>query len=119
MIKKYSLLKSFGYAFDGLKTAFESEANFRIQTIMATMVILLSIILKFSYIETIILIMTIGLVLILELINTTIEILAGNEITAQAKKIKDISAGAVVLGAIMSIIIGLLLFIPKIWKFLL
>lgn len=116
MIKKHSLLKSFGYAFEGLGTAFKNEANFRIQLVIAAIALLFSILLRFPIPEIITLIIIIGLVLILELINTAIEILAGSKITPEAKIIKDISAGAVVMAAIMSVIIGLLLFIPKIWK---
>ncbi|MBU4351226.1 diacylglycerol kinase family protein [Candidatus Parcubacteria bacterium] len=116
MIKKHSLLKSFGYAFEGLKTAFKNEANFRIQLAIAVIVLSLSVFLKFSALEMIILITVAGLILILELINTAIEILAGEEITPKAKTIKDISAAAVVIAVILSVIVGLLLFIPKIWE---
>jgi len=117
MNRKHSLLKSFGYAFEGLKAAFKNEANFRIQLAIAMITLLLSVLLRFSALETIALIIVIGLVLILELINTTIEILAGKEITPEAKIIKDVSAGAVVIAAILAVMIGLLLFIPKIWTF--
>ncbi len=116
MLKKYSLLKSFGYAFEGLKTAFKNEANFRIQLVIATIILSLSVLLKFSALEMTILITVIGLVLILELINTTIEILGGEKITPEIKIVKDISSGAVLLAAILSVVVGLMLFTPKIWE---
>lgn len=116
MNKKHSLIKSFGYAFEGLGTAFKNESNFRIQLAIAAVALFFSILLRFSIPEMIALIIIIGLVLILELINTTIEILAGKEITPEAKIIKDVSAGAVVLAVIVAVIVGLLLFIPKIWE---
>ena len=79
--------------------------------------IILGIVLKISNIEWIAIIMVIGLVFSIEIINSAIENLADfvspnyNEII---KKVKDLSAAAVLISALVSLIIGIIIFIPKI-----
>lgn len=110
-------LKSFKHAFDGLKDAIKSEPNLRFHFLMALLVLVAAYILKFDLKEFTILVITISYVISLELINTLIEKIVdlhSKEISEAARVIKDISAGVVLLGAISSIIIGALLFLPKI-----
>jgi len=114
MVKKHSLWKSFGYAFEGLATAFKTEANFRIQVAIGLTALVFSVLLGFSWLETVVLLTVIALVLVFELVNTIIELLAGEEISLKAKTIKDVSAAAVVLVAFLSLIVGAFLFFPKI-----
>ena len=119
MSKKYSLSKSFACAFEGLAIAFKNEPNFRIQAVIAILSLFLAIALKFSWLEMSILILTAGTVLILELINTALEALVdlvSEEIKPKAKIAKDISAAAVLLSAILSVVIGIFLFLPKLFK---
>jgi diacylglycerol kinase len=119
MSKKHSLSKSFAYAFEGLAAAFKNEPNFRIQAIIAILSLFLAIILRFSPTEMSILILTIGFVLVLELINTTLEALVdlvSPEIKDKAKLAKDISAAAVLLSTILSVVVGVFLFLPKLFK---
>ena len=81
-------------------------------------VIIMGIILKISTTEWCICIILFGLVISLELLNTAIETvvdIAMPEINEKAKKAKDISAGAVLIVAIGAAIIGLMIFIPKIF----
>jgi len=114
----HPLTESFGYAFEGLKTALKNEPNFRIHVASAIVVIVFGFILKFSPWEFAILILTIGFVLILELINTTLEALVNlvsPEIQRQAKIAKDVSAASVLVSAILALVVGLFLFIPKIF----
>jgi diacylglycerol kinase len=101
----------------GLKRALTEEPNFRIHVILGTVASLLALILRFSPLEWLILVVTIFFVLVLELINTTLENivdLVSPEIQAEAKVAKDVSASAVFLSAVFSIIVGLALFLPKI-----
>jgi diacylglycerol kinase (ATP) len=119
MSKKHSLLKSFRYAFQGLGTAFKQEPNFRTQTIIALIILILAITLRFSLIEMVLLILVTGLVLILELVNTSLEALVDlitEEIKPEAKTAKDVCAGAVLLAAVLAVAIGSFLFLPKIFK---
>ena len=117
MSLKHPIIKSFPFAIEGIKAALKNEPNFRIHTIIAILALALGIYLKLTPIEFSILILTISFVIILELINTTLEALVdlvSPDIVPQAKIAKDVAAGAVLVSAIISVIIGVLLFIPKI-----
>lgn len=117
MSLKHPVLKSFPYAISGLKTALKNEPNFRVHISFAFVAIVMAIILKLSSIETAILILTIAFVIILELINTMLEALVdlvSPEIKEHAKIAKDVSAAAVLVSAIVSLIVGSLLFLPKV-----
>ncbi|MFZ5932862.1 MAG: diacylglycerol kinase [Patescibacteria group bacterium] len=118
MSKERPFLSSFVYAFSGLKTALKNEPNIRIHLALALIAALLAFWLKFSPIEWIILALTIFLVLILELINTSLESLVNivsPEVKEEAKIAKDVSAAAVLISALLSIVIGAFLFLPKIF----
>lgn len=115
---RHSTVKSFSFAFEGIKTALKNEPNFRIHLIIAFTAIVLGVILQFNTLEFAVLILTIGLVLLLELINTSLESLVdivSPEIQKQAKIAKDVSAAAVFLSALLSLIIAAFLFLPKIF----
>ena len=118
--KKYSLKKlfhSFGYAFKGIITVYKTEQNIMIHTIVAILVIALGIYFKVSSLEACILIIVIGLVIAFEIINTAIEYtidMAMPNIHPLAKMAKDASSGAVLIMAITSIIVGLIIFLPRI-----
>lgn len=110
-------LKSFYYAFSGLKHVIISQANFRFHLLAGFFVVLLAFYLKFSTIEWILLCFVISFVLITEIINSLIEELVDHLIHEHhegAKVIKDVGAASVLISAIFSVIVGLLLFLPKI-----
>lgn len=111
------LLKSFKYAFDGIYTGIKEEQNMKIHITIMILVIIFGIMLKISKAEWIICIILFGLVISMELINTAIENtvdLITKEKNEQAKIAKDVAAGAVLVSAIASAIIGLIMFVPKI-----
>lgn len=111
------LLKSFKYAFDGIYTGIKEEQNMKIHITIMILVIIFGIMLKISKTEWIICIILFGLVISMELINTAIENtvdLITKEKNEQAKIAKDVAAGAVLVSAIASAIIGLIIFVPKI-----
>ena len=111
------IVKSFSFALEGLKAAFKQEVNFKAHTIVALITVVAAFFLQFSNIEWLILLLTIALVVVLELINTSIEAvvnLVEPNIKDEAKVAKDVSAAAVMISAIASIVVGLLLFLPKI-----
>lgn len=108
--------KSFYYAFEGFKTAVKEEPNFRIHLTIATIALILATVLGFALTEWLVLLFTISLVLILELVNTSMEEivnLVNPETHPLAKKAKDVMAAAVLLSAFIAIIIGFVLFLPK------
>lgn len=114
---KKRLLNSFKYAFEGIYLGLKTEQNMKIHVIIMILVIIFGIILNISKIEWIICIILFGLVISLELINTSIENvvdLITQEKNQKAKIAKDVSAGAVLIAAIVSSIIGIIIFVPKI-----
>lgn len=111
------LKKSFGYAFKGIDDVISSEPNMKIHVSVAILVVIMAFLLKISMIEWIILVLLIGLVLAAEVINTTIENLVDmytKDYNERAKVVKDTAAGTVLILAITAVIIGLMIFIPKI-----
>jgi diacylglycerol kinase len=114
-------IQSFGYAGRGIKLVFSSEANMKIHIIVAVLVVICGFFFQISIYEWIVCLLCIGLVFGAEMINTAIENvvdLVSPEHHELAGKAKDIAAGAVLIAAIISLIIGLLIFIPKVWKLL-
>ena len=112
-----NFLRSFKYAFEGILTGIKEEQNMKIHISIMILVIIFGIILKISKIEWIICIILFGLVISMELINTAIENvvdLITKEKNEQAKIAKDVAAGAVLVSAIASAIIGLIIFVPKV-----
>jgi diacylglycerol kinase len=110
------LIRSFGYAYEGLQHCYRKEMNFRIHVSCAILAIIAGVSLAISLTNWIIIIGCIGMVLALEMINTAIERLCdivSLERKPQIKAVKDISAGAVLVGAFISVCIGLIVFLPK------
>lgn len=106
------------YAVEGWKEVVSHHANIQRQLSIAVVVILLGGITKLSLTEWAILLLTIGMVLSLEMANSSIESvvnLVTKERRLDAKIAKDISAGMVLFASVISIMIGALLFIPKLW----
>ena len=113
-----NILKSFKYAFSGISYVIKTSRNFKIQLIFAVTSLMIGFLLQISQINYIILIATIMSVLILEILNTSIEsivdLVVKKEFSSLAKISKDTSAGAVLLASINSVIIAVYIFVPKI-----
>ena len=121
-IKSYkpssNVLKSFKYAFSGISYVLKTSRNFKIQLIFAVTSLMIGFLLQISQSNYFILIATIMSVLILEILNTSIEsivdLVVKKEFSSLAKISKDTSAGAVLLASINSVIIAVYIFVPKI-----
>jgi len=113
-----NVLKSFKYAFSGISYVLKTSRNFIIQLIFAITSLLIGFLLQISQSNYVILIATIMSVLILEILNTSIEsivdLVVKKEFSSLAKISKDTSAGAVFLASINSVIIAVYIFVPKI-----
>lgn len=121
MESRHSLYKSFKFAFDGLRTVIFKGRNFRLQLLAGVLAVILGVVLKLDYFEWLHLVIIITLVLILELVNTSIEEIVNivsPQFQEKAKIAKDVAAATVLVASIGSIIIGVLLFLPKILKML-
>lgn len=105
------------HAINGIKYAIRSENNMKIHFVILLIVIALGVTFRISGVEWMLLSLTIGSVLICELLNTAVEDLLdylAPEIHPTVGKIKDLTAGAVLIAALVSISVGSLVFIPKI-----
>ena len=114
---KSSFSESVEHAIDGIQYIANHERNFRIEIIFAIAVTFASFFLKVSLIEWCILILVIGMVLALEMVNTSIERcvdLVTKDYKELAKIAKDVAAGAVLVMSMFSVILGILIFLPKI-----
>ena len=110
-------IKSFTYAFNGIRNLIVLEHNARIHFVALFCVVGLGIIFKLGSAEWIAITIVSGLVILTELINSAVELLADIVKPEWDKKIgliKDYCAGAVLISAIVSVIVGGLIFIPKI-----
>ena len=120
-IDQKRLANSFKYAWQGIVQSYRGEQNLKIHTFIAILVIVFGFFLKISYLEWLVCLVLIGLVLMAEFINTAIEYvvdLASPSIQPLAKAAKDTAAAGVLMMAIISAIIGLIIFIPKIIDFI-
>lgn len=116
--KRKKLRNSFKYAFQGIEEAWKTEQNLKIHFMIMALVIIAGFIFKISLMEWMVCLLLFAIVISLELINTAIETtvdIAMPEINEKAKYAKDIAAGAVLFSAMISIIIGLIIFLPKIF----
>jgi diacylglycerol kinase (ATP) len=110
-IKKHTI--SFKHALDGIAYTFRTQPNFKIHSLAAVVVIIAGILLEISPSEKAVILFTITLVLIAEMINTSIESvvdLLTDKFHHQAKIAKDVSAGMVLLSAIFSIFVAIVIF---------
>ncbi len=118
-LDKKKLRNSFKYAFSGIKLCIKDEQNMLIHLTMAILVIICGFIFEISKFEWIICLLLIGIVMMMELLNTAIENVCDAVTDKENKYIKvakDTAAGAVLVIAIVSAIIGLLIFIPRIME---
>lgn len=110
--------KSFRYANKGIRLAIKSQRNFRIQLIIAFLVIIAGIVLGFNSTELCIMIFAIAFVLTCELFNSVIEFsldaLYRNKYSKLVEMAKDMAAAAVLISTIAGICIGIILFSNKI-----
>jgi len=110
-------VKSFMYAFNGLKLFLTTQHNAWIHIVAAIVVVVLGFVLKVDRYEWCIFVFAIALVLVTEMLNTAIEFLCdkvSKEIHPAIKKVKDVSAAAVLIAAIAAVVVGLIVFVPKV-----
>ena len=105
-------------ALSGIKHVLITQPNTRIHGAFTLAVFILAGVLKLPRLEWIILLLTVGLVWAAEIFNTAVELVVdfvNPDYDPEAKIIKDISAGAVLVTVLVSILVGLLIFGPPLW----
>ncbi|ATP58729.1 diacylglycerol kinase [Pedobacter ginsengisoli] len=111
-------IKGFGYAFSGIVYAFKTQLNFKFHIAALLVTAVAGWHFTLSVNEWLWIIAAAAIVLITELLNTAIEVLVdlvSPDINPKAKIIKDVAAASVLIAAIAAAIIGLIIFIPKIF----
>jgi diacylglycerol kinase len=117
MKKNKTFIEAITNAFNGMRYFFLHEINGMIQFAIAALAIALAVGLRIGTTEWILVVMCIGFVIGLEMLNTAIENLCNvvqKEYHPIIKIVKDVAAAAVMWAAITSVVIGLLIFLPKI-----
>lgn len=110
--------KSFGYAWSGLRIVLQKEHNTWIHLALTLLAVLFGILLHISRVEWMALLIVMALVWITEILNTCIEKIMDfvhPEYHPKVKIIKDMAAAAVLIMAIVAVIVGGLIFIPKLF----
>lgn len=119
--QKFSIIdriKSFKYAFNGLKLFFVNDHNGRIHLLAAIVAIGLSFYLKISGSEWIAILSVISAVFVAEILNSAIEKLAdvvSLDYHPKIKVVKDLAAAAVLVAAFLAVAVGLIVFVPKLF----
>jgi len=112
-----SLPASFYFAWQGVKYAFLTQRNFRIDVAIAVLAIFLSCYLHISAPELVMVCLMIALVLALELLNTALEavvdLTVGKAYHELAKIAKDCAAGGVLVSAVTALVVAGILFVPR------
>ena len=114
---KTNFFDSMNHAIDGIGYTVEREKNFKIEIVIAMLVLIAGFYFKVTKTEWLILLLTIAGVLALELVNTSIERcvdLVTKDYKELAKNAKDIAAGAVLIMSIFAFCVGIIIFLPKI-----
>ena len=111
---------SFKYAIQGFKIAFLNEFKIRLHSAIVVVVVIGGLLLNLSILEWISVVVSMGMVLITELINTSIETLSDTlhpDMSEGIKNTKDIAASAVLIASTTALVIGLIVFIPYLCQY--
>ena len=121
--KRFSIVargRSFRYAVRGMGIILKTQHNFWIQLTLTAVVTMLGLVLHINAVEWMLLVLSTTAVLVAESFNTAIEIdidLTSPEYHPYARDTKDVAAGAVLISVLGAVLIGCIIFIPKILLF--
>jgi len=119
-VHRTSFPESFGHAIRGLLYVNRTQRNWRIHIVVSALVYLVGLWLRLNAMEFALLTLTIGLVLISEVLNTALEAavdVSTQEFHTLAKVAKDVAAGGVLLASILAVVVGVLVFLPHLLPF--
>ncbi|MGX7106957.1 diacylglycerol kinase [Hutsoniella sourekii] len=120
-VKTYrDIQAAFSYAIEGIGTCIKGERNFRIELLVAVIVISMAYYFQVTQIEWLLLILSIGMVLAMELVNSaiekTVDMYCNNIRHPLAKQAKDMAAAAVLVVSIAVAIVGVIIFVPYVFS---
>ena len=118
--KNRTVYASLEFAVTGIITAFREERNLRKHAVSASLAIIFGFVFRISRIEWLFLLLAIFLVIFGEIINSAIEnvvdLASDYHFSMLAKNAKDMAAGAVLFISLYAVIVGMMIFLPKIWS---
>ena len=115
-MRKINRIQSFQYAFAGIWHTLKTQRNAQIHVIIALVIFVLGLALNITLTEWAIIALTIGFVISVEMLNTATESAmdyVNADFHPHIKVVKDVAAGAVLVSAITAVVIGLLIFGPR------
>lgn len=119
--KNKRFIDSVEFAITGIKTVYHDERNMRKHSFVGILVIILGFIFQLNRFEWLWLLLCIFLMLIMEIINTAFEnvvdMVTNKHFHPLGKKVKDMAAGAVLITSFFSVVVGLIIFLPKVLQF--
>lgn len=117
--KNRTFLSSIGYALEGFRTVFKEERNMRFHCFGALLVIVAGWLFRLDLVEWLWILLAVFLVIALEMINTifenVVDMVTDYQFHPIGKKVKDMAAAVVLLGAGFAVVVGAMIFLPKIW----
>lgn len=117
--KNRTYRSSFRYAFEGVRTVFQEERNMRSHTLSTLSVLVVSFFMNLNMYEWLWILLACFLVLVMEIWNTVTENiidLVSPRYHPLAKKVKDMAAAAVLLTSVFSVLVGVIILVPKFFK---
>ena len=115
-MRSRSLLFSFDYAVRGILHALRTQRNMRLHGIAAVLVVVLALVLRVSGLELVALVLAVGLVIVVELVNTAVETvvdLAVDTFDPLAAVAKDVAAGSVLVASLTALAVGYVVFFGR------
>jgi diacylglycerol kinase len=111
-----SLIRSFGFALEGVSYLIRTQRNARIELTVGVVVLVVAVWFRVTTVEWAVLVLTIAMVLALEALNTALELavtLASPERHPLAKAAKDVSAAMVLIAAVAAVVVGVVVMGPR------
>ncbi|MBR1619528.1 diacylglycerol kinase family protein [bacterium] len=121
--KSQGFINTFRNARKGMRLSIKSEQNIRVHILCGALALALGFALHFSCVKFCILLLTIVMVISSEMMNSAIEFaldsIYHNRYSKMVGMAKDIAAGAVMIVTVVALMVGVLLFVPPIYKIML
>lgn len=118
--KNKQFISSLEFALTGIRTVFAEERNMRSHVIIGFLAVIVGFVFRLTQMEWLWLLLAVFLVWVVEIINTVFEnvvdMVTDFHFHPIGKKIKDMAAGAVLLTSGFALLVGLIIFLPKVWS---
>lgn len=113
--------KSIRIAFEGVRFVLRTQKNAWVHVTITVLVLLMGVLMGLDRLEWVLILLTLGMVWAAESFNTAMEVMidfVSPEQRPLAKTCKDVSAAGVLITAIVSVLVGVLIFGPRLWEWL-